>query len=152
MYIQYAEAGDQYVGRVLVAGLPVLDAKYACSPVYFYIDANINLKDNTCTAADVDYVVQRFFPAFVALSVSFKPIAIHCAAAVLFAKDYFNANMCEIKMQDDTCIILLIHVANTLQSNSRTTLCNVLICFYLIYKCISVVCLGAHVYSGLTKL
>ena len=33
-YIKYAEAGDQHVGRV-VAGLPVLSTKYACSPPFF---------------------------------------------------------------------------------------------------------------------
>jgi hypothetical protein len=35
-FIQYAYARDQHVGRV-VAGLPVLDAKYACSPPYFCV-------------------------------------------------------------------------------------------------------------------
>ena len=88
-YIQYGEAGDQHVGRV-VAGLPVLNAKYACSPAYICIDDTDNPEENTCTAEDVEHVVQTFFPGFVTVSISFKPVAIHCAAALLFAKDYFN--------------------------------------------------------------
>ena len=34
VYIKYGEVGDQHV-RPVVAGLPVLNAKYACSPPFF---------------------------------------------------------------------------------------------------------------------
>ena len=54
-YIQYAEAVDQYVGHV-IAGLPVLNAKYACTPPYFQISncADVDHVDDTCSNADVD--------------------------------------------------------------------------------------------------
>ena len=45
-YLKYGAAGDQHVGRV-VAGLPVLDAKYACSPPFFHITQDVNGKSVT---------------------------------------------------------------------------------------------------------
>ena len=37
-YIQYADDGDQHVGRV-VSGLPVLNVNYAYTPPYFCIES-----------------------------------------------------------------------------------------------------------------
>ena len=89
-YIQYAEAGDQHVGRV-VAGLPVLDAKYACSPPFFCIDDSEHAKDDTCTSADVHHCMTVLFPTLFSTSpISFKPVILHCAAALVFASEYFN--------------------------------------------------------------
>ena len=60
-YIQYAEAGDQHVGRV-VAGLPVLSAKYACSPPFFRMAPDMSkVEENKCTSADVDYAIATLF-------------------------------------------------------------------------------------------
>jgi len=86
-YIQYAEAGDQHVGRV-VAGLPVLNVKYACSPAYFCIDNNGTATENTCTAREIDAFIALIFPF--EFRIQFKPVLIHCAASLLFARDFFD--------------------------------------------------------------
>ena len=80
-YIQYAEAGDQHVGRV-VAGLPVLSVKYACTLAYFCIDDSPSPKESTCTTEDVNAIISAFFPS--EISVSFRPVAISCAAALCY--------------------------------------------------------------------
>ena len=68
--IQYAEAGDQHVGRV-VAGLPVLSAKYACSSPIFCIGTN----ERECSAEDIDNVIATLFPNF-EKKINLKPILI----------------------------------------------------------------------------
>ena len=92
-YIQYAEAGDQHVGRV-VAGLPVLSAKYACSPPFFREDNGNNPIVNTCTSEDIDFAIATLFPSFQS-TITFKPVAITCAAALLRARQYLDKTMPE---------------------------------------------------------
>ena len=92
-YIQYAEAGDQHVGRV-VAGLPVLSSKYACSPPYFCVDNSDLPKENTCTSDDIDYAIATLFPSF-EKTVSFKPVVVTCAAALFYSRKYLDKNMPE---------------------------------------------------------
>ena len=91
-YIQYAEAGDQHVGRV-VAGLPVLNARYACSPPFFCIDDTEDPKPNTCRTIDVAHSLDEFFPLLIKDSPSLKPVATYCAAAICFAYKYFKKVM-----------------------------------------------------------
>lgn len=93
-YIQYAEAGDQHVGRV-VAGLPVLSAKYACSPPFFCMAPDMSkVEENECTSADVDYAIATLFPKF-EQKITFKPVAVTCAAALFYARKFLNDNMPE---------------------------------------------------------
>ena len=88
-YIQYATAGDQHVGRV-VSGLPVLNVKYACTPPYFCIEPmdhnnESNEKEkNVCQLNDVNTVIGALIPC--KITTVFRPVAISCAAALLFAK------------------------------------------------------------------
>lgn len=93
VYIKYGAAGDQHVGRV-VAGLPVLDAKYACSPPFFCTrqDDTVKCEANECTPEDIDYAIATFFPNFQA-KITFKPVAISCTAALFYAHDYFEKNV-----------------------------------------------------------
>jgi len=87
-YIQYAEAGDQHVGPQVVAGLPVFHVKYACSPAYFCIDNSDHPNASTCTSQDVDNFISSIF--LFDIPVLFKPVAIYCAASLLFARDFFD--------------------------------------------------------------
>ena len=93
VYIKYGAAGDQHVGRV-VAGLPVLNAKYACSPPFFRVqqDNIAEREEFECTVEDVDYAIATFFPTFEA-KVTFKPVAVTCAAALLYGYIYFDSNV-----------------------------------------------------------
>ena len=93
VYIKYGAAGDQHVGRV-VAGLPVLNAKYACSPPFFRVqqDNNAEREEFECTVEDVNYAIATFFPTFEA-KVTFKPVAVTCAAALLYGYIYFDSNV-----------------------------------------------------------
>ena len=90
-YIQYAEAGDQHVGRV-VAGLPVLDSKYACSPPIFCVDDSENPDSDSCTTGDVDHCMAMLYKYFTA-TVTFKPVAMHCAAALCYTASYYDSEM-----------------------------------------------------------
>lgn len=83
-YIQYAEAGDQHVGRV-VAGLPVLDKRYACTPPYFRINDEEEDSTATCTTDDVNNIANAFFPCLI--ETEFRPVAIGLAAALCYAKE-----------------------------------------------------------------
>ena len=84
VYLKYGAAGDQYVGRV-VAGLPTQKASFACSQPIF---------NNTVSAEDIDYVIATFFPTF-ELKVTFKPVAVSCAAALLYLFEYFDKSVGE---------------------------------------------------------
>ena len=92
-YIQYAAAGYQHVGRV-VSGLPVLNVKYACTPPYFCIDpmdhnnASNEEAKNVCQLDDVNTVIGALF--LCKITTVFRPVAISCAAALLFAKDFIH--------------------------------------------------------------
>jgi len=90
-YIQYTKAGDQHVGRV-VAGLPVLSAKYACSPPFYCRDDAETPNEKTCTSADVEFAIATLFPAFDQI-VSFKPVAVTCAASLCRARDYLDTTL-----------------------------------------------------------
>ena len=79
VYIKYGAAGDQYVGRV-VAGLPTQKASFACSQPLF---------SNSVSVDDIDYVIATFFPSFES-KVTFKPVAVSCAAALLYSYEYFD--------------------------------------------------------------
>ena len=90
-YIQNAADCDQHVGRV-VSGLPVLNVKYECTPTYFFIEpmdhnnASNEEAQNVCQLDDVNTVIGALFPC--KITTVFRPVAISCAAALLFAK-YF---------------------------------------------------------------
>ena len=92
-YIQYAAAGDQHVGRV-VSGLPVLNVKYACTPHYFCIEpmdqnnASNEKEKNVCQLDDVNTVIGALF--LCKITTVFIPVAISCAAALLFAKYFIH--------------------------------------------------------------
>ena len=83
-YIQYAEAGDQHVGRV-VAGLSVLDKSYACTPPYFRVDDGEIPNSNTCTTDDVNIIVSALFQF--RIETSFRPVAVACAAALCYGRE-----------------------------------------------------------------
>jgi len=93
VYIKYGAAGDQHVGRV-VAGLPVLNARYACSPPFFRIqqDDTIEPEEFECTVEDVDYAIATFFPTFEA-KVTFKPVTVTCSAALLYGYTFLDSNV-----------------------------------------------------------
>ena len=86
-YIQYGEAGDQHVGRV-VAGLPVLHVSCTCSPPYFCIDDSESANECTCTSSDANDLLAMFSPY--EIYIQFKPVAKYSAAALLYAYDYFD--------------------------------------------------------------
>ncbi len=83
VYIKYGEAGDQHIGRVVAAGLTVLlNAKYAwLFATFFHVTQNSSPDENECTQEDIDYAIATIFPTFQE-KVSFKPVAVTCAAAL----------------------------------------------------------------------
>ena len=96
VYIRYGAAGDQHVGRV-VAGLPVLNAKYACSPPFFRVVQDLNnqngeSKISECSQEDVDYAISTIFPTF-AEKITFKPVVVSCAAALFYAYSYLDKSL-----------------------------------------------------------
>ena len=92
-YIQYAAAGDQNFGRA-VSGIPVLNVKYACTPPYFCIltmdhnNASNEESQNVCQLDDVNTVIGALFPC--KITTVFISVAISCAPAFLFAKDFIH--------------------------------------------------------------
>ena len=113
-YIQYAEAGDQHVGRV-VAGLPVLDAKYACSPPYFCINDDGGAESEevlTCSTAEVNHATLTLFPNFDKnCPISLKPVLIYCAASLLYSLEHLTSILpsqspirCTSLFQDDVSL------------------------------------------------
>ena len=92
-YIQYAAVGDHHVGG-LVSGLPVLNVKYACTPPCFYIEPidHKNSSDeeaqNVCQLDDVNTVIGALFPC--KITTVFRPVALSCEAALLFAKYFIH--------------------------------------------------------------
>ena len=99
-YIQYAAAGDQHVGRV-VSGLPVLSVKYACTPPYFCIkptdhnNASNEEDQDVCQLEDLSTVIGVLFPC--QITTEFRPVAISCAAALFFAKEFIHSQQPETK-------------------------------------------------------
>jgi len=84
VYLKYSAAGDQYVDRV-VTGLPTQKVLFACSQPIF---------NNTVSLEDIDYVIATFFPTF-ELKVTFKPVVVLCAAALLYLYIYFDKTVDE---------------------------------------------------------
>ena len=109
-YIQYAASGDQHVGRV-VSGLPVLNVKYACTPPYFSIEPmdhnNASNEDahNICQFDDVNTVIGALFPC--KITTVFRPVAISCAATLLFSKDFIYGQ------QPNTCVFSFLNICFT---------------------------------------
>ena len=112
-YIQYAEAGDQHVGRV-VAGLPVLNSKYACSPPFFCIFDGPEPKEvPTCTTMDVRHTTLALFPNFaINCPISLNPVLMHCAASLLFSLDHLSTLLpshspirCTALFQEDVSVL-----------------------------------------------
>ncbi len=93
-YIRYEAAGDQHVGRV-VAGLDVLNAKFACTPPYFCIQSIGEMNNNnastdeqsTCTEADIVKVMNTVFTC--ELVTTFIPVARACLASLCFAMNTY---------------------------------------------------------------
>ena len=63
--MQYAEARDQHIGRVM-AGLPVLYAKYALLLPHFCAHEEISstIEEHTCSSLEINIIVQCLFPLF----------------------------------------------------------------------------------------
>ena len=106
-YIQYDEAGDQHVGRV-VAGLPILSAKYACTPPYFcttevvatdgigFVNSPNEAEEVTVvTTEEVDYGVKHLYATYAAEVISFRPVLIQCAAALIHTRAHYCSLMSE---------------------------------------------------------
>lgn len=83
-YLQYAEAGDQHVGRV-VAGLPVLDVKFSTTQPFFKIDDHVPPAESTCTSGDINNLVNIVFPFVV--PVSMRLLLSNFLACMLYAYD-----------------------------------------------------------------
>ena len=79
VYLQYAEGGDQHVGRV-VSGLPVLDVRFSCTQPFFKLDEDESPEADTCCAKDVDTYVDMIFPF--TIRTSFRLVAIQFAACI----------------------------------------------------------------------
>jgi hypothetical protein len=67
VYLQYAEAGDQHVGRV-ESGLPVLDIRFSSTTPFFKVDDGNLPAKGTCTVTGVDEIVKLVFPFTVPVS------------------------------------------------------------------------------------
>ena len=120
--IQYAAAGYQHVGRG-VCGLPVLNVKYACTPPYFCIEpmdhnnASNEEAQNVCQLDNVNTVIGALFPC--KITTVFRPVAISCAAALLFAKIFHPRTTAE-----HVCIFIFKYLfylyLNSLTANFRS--------------------------------
>jgi hypothetical protein len=85
VYLQYAEVGDQNVGRV-VSGLPVLDIRFSSTTPFFKVDDGNFPAKGTCTVTDVDEFVKLVFPFTVPVAFRLVATQLSCCVALYYSE------------------------------------------------------------------